>query len=117
MTSALGSQIITQDEYAILGVRAGKAGIDEQQLATLLAVIERETFEAAKAAARQVAMSVLPDLFSSMQTVHYNTAAAIRDALSAQASGLGGMITHRRCVQIADTVLAGPPQPRPIERH
>lgn len=115
--NALGNQIITQDEYAILGVRAGQAGIDERQLATLLAVIERETFEAAKAAARQVAMSVLPDLFQSMQTVHYNTASAIRDALSARSAGLGGMITHRRCVEIADAILAAPPQPRVVERQ
>lgn len=117
MTTALGTQIVTQEEYAILGHQAAAAGLDANQLSALLAVIERETQTAALAAGKQVAMSVLPDLFRSMQQVHVNTATAIRDALSAQTGGLGGLIAHRRCVQIADQVLAGSPQPRMLDQR
>lgn len=112
----LGNQIVTPEEYALLGVKASQAGLSAQQLSALLAVIERETYVAAVAAAKQVALSVLPDLLTSMQNVHVNAATSIRDRLAQQTAGFGGMLTHRKCVDIANAVLGTQPQPRVIEQ-
>jgi hypothetical protein len=113
---AIGSRIVSREEYALLGVRAGQAGFSEVQLSSMLAAIERAAQDAALNAAKQTAMTVLPELFAGLQQVHVNTATQIRDALSRQLGSFGGTMLHSKCVAIVDAVMAQPPQPYTIDQ-
>jgi hypothetical protein len=113
---AIGSRIVSREEYSLLGLRAGQAGFSEVQLSSMLATIERAAQEAALIAARTTAMTVLPELFAGLQSVHANTATQIRDALSRQLGSFGGTMLHSKCVAIADAILNQPPQPYTLDQ-
>lgn len=94
----------------MLGMRAARAGFSDAELRALLARIEDQVLQASRVAARDVAMSVLPDLFDALNSVHANTGMAIREAIASRTAGLG-VFTHNGCVEAVDRVMAGPPHP------
>jgi hypothetical protein len=113
--SGLSHRILTEADYAMIGVQGANAGLDEVGVSNLIALVEREAFSAAQAAARQTAMSIVPGLLELVRNVHAATAEHIAGRLSNQAMGFGATV-HRRCVDIARSERYAVPRHSVVQR-
>ena len=114
-TPAVGARVLSEGDYAVIGAQAAQAGFDQQQISHLLATVERAAFHSAQAAARQTAMAIVPALLDTIRNTHVTTAQRIATKLGALTGGFGGMVTHRKCVEIATAEAWIPPTHRVIE--
>ena len=97
------SQILTTEEYAVLGAKFQQAGLDPLAIRQFLALVETEATKAAITAGKQVAMAIADTFLNTIQNVHDQTADRILQRLNARNGGRVLTAVHRDCL---NTVLA-----------
>lgn len=94
------SQILTTEEYAVLGAKFQQAGLDPLAIRQFLAMVETEATKAALAAGKQVAMSIADTFLNTIQNVHDQTADRILQRISARNGGRMMTAVHRDCLNV-----------------
>lgn len=107
MTSPTGSpvpyqtsQILTTEEYAVLGAKFQQAGLDPLAIRQFLALVETEATKAALAAGKQVAMTIADTFLNTVQNVHDQTADRILNRITARNGGRMMTAIHRDCIEV-----------------
>ena len=102
-------QVLSASDHAILGSRMATAGMSPAEIGMFLGMVENAAAVAARDAARQVALAMTTPLLKLVRDTHDATAQRILNGIQAQTGGLG-IVTHRRCVQIAQAELISVPR-------
>lgn len=102
-------QVLSPTDHAILGSKMAEAGLGPAEIGMFLGMVESAAATAARDAARQVALSITTPLLKLVRDTHDATAQRILNGIQSQTGGLG-IMTHRRCVQIAQQELLSVPR-------
>jgi predicted transcriptional regulator len=110
---ALVTQVQSTTDYAVLGGRLQASGMGEDEISSLLGLVERtirdNVREASEKAATDTVMSVLSVFLELMARAHEAASLQILRDLKARTHGFGGARVHAGCVEAALNVLnAGP---------
>lgn len=106
--------ILTPADYAMIGGSLGQAGYSQDAISSLMGAIERASLKAAQQAARSVAMEMLPMLTGAIAATHQTAADEIYRRITNQSYGLGGVLAHRKCANIALEVRQSAPRQTPL---
>lgn len=106
--------ILSPADYAMIGGSLGQAGYSQDAISSLMGAIERASLKAAQTAARSVAMEMLPMLTGAIAATHQTAADEIYRQITNQSFGLGGVLAHRKCANIALAVRNQAPRQTPL---
>lgn len=106
------SQVMTAEEYAVLGAKFREAGLDAQQIRQFLALVQTEVEKAAVVAGRQVAMAIADTFLNTITNVHDQTADRVYHSLLARnGGGRVARVLHQDCLNVALTERYGQVRP------
>lgn len=107
-------QLLSPADYAMIGGSLGQAGYSQDAISSLMGAIERSAVKAAQQAARAVAFEMLPLLTAAIQATHTAATGEIYRQITNRMGGVGGVLGHRQCAQIALNVGAAAPRQTPV---
>lgn len=96
------TQVLTAEEYAVIGAKFQQAGLDPLAIRQFLALVQTEAEKAALLAGRQVAMAIADTFLNTIQNVHDQTADRIYQRMANRNKGSILTAVHRDCL---NTVL------------